>query len=318
MPSPISSASNGWPTPQPMAPYQPTGPATAYPVNPASLPGGAGDTFSPTASQGGPGGVTPPNSPASSRLNGVQRPLNAQEMGQKIVTLVTNYMQENPALLEKLNTVDMDELAQDIGPKVEGIRAQVQQALKKIPKGLDNRLIRMLDPGMQEVANDVDQWLRKEPDPAVMAELKRKQRVKAQEEAMGGSKPSAASSPSSLNDPFAEDALGAEDPLAGDPLAEEELLGAEPPLKTQKTSFKDKIISSKDKLVDKAQSSWPLNRNKPSDLGGLEEEPVSRPRQRVKPTGSGEGEISDAELEALLGGGGSDGLAFQSKKRQAP
>jgi hypothetical protein len=181
-----------------------------------------------------------------------------------------------------LNNVDLDEIEQNVGPKVEGLRAQFQQALKKIPEGVDKRLIRMLDPGTQEIAMEVDQWLRKEPDAATLAELAAKKRAKAREDALGG-KPAR-----SRIDPL-------EDPLVDDPFADEDPFAET--LSPKKETYRDKLLNAKDQLVDKAKSSWPLNRSK-SDFSDFEEEPVIRPRR--KPSLS---EMSDAELDALLGGG---------------
>lgn len=253
----------------------------------------------------------------TSALANQDQPLNARQMGQKVGTVVANFMQENPALLDKLNQVDMDALAEDIGPKVEKTRAQVQQALKKLPQGIDKRLIRMLDPGTAKLATEFDQWLRKEPDPALLAEIARDERLKAREEALGGNV--GKSKADRLNDPYADDPFAAEDLLADDPFAEE--------LPPGKTSLKDKMLDAKDKLWDKAQSSWPLNRNQKSELADLEAEnlmPRPRKRPRLSPdplsdagttggSGGPEQGLTDADLDALLGGGG---LSFKSRARQ--
>lgn len=285
--SPVGPAVNGMvPVMRNAYSSLPAFPAASAGASPGGIP--SMDTFSPSVGQfpvsssfalpattAGSGGA---NSTATS--SAANRPLNSQEMGQKVGGIVSNFLQENPAVLEKLNNVDLDEIEQNVGPKVEGIRAQFQQALKKVPEGIDKRLIRMLDPGTQEIATEVDQWLRKEPEPEVLAELDAKKRAKAREEALkenaGKSRP---------------------DPLADDPFAmEDDLAGSLPP---KKETYRDKLLNAKDKLVNKAQSSWPLNRNK-SSLSDLEaEEPVTRPRRRPAPA---DDVLTDAELEALLGG----------------
>lgn len=321
--SPVGPAVNGM---VPVLRNQPTSPGgfSPPPALPTDLSGGLGDTFTPSSpSQSSlastsaaqtpvanpfPGGnaslATEPGAlPATGQAVGAEaaatglpasnRPLNAQEMGQKVGSVVTKYMQENPALLDKMNSVNWDELEQDVGPKVEGYRARLQQALKKLPQGVDKRLIRMLDPGSRELATDFDEWLRKEPDPATLAELARQDRMKAREEALGSKADK--TRVDSLNDPLADDPYAAEDPFA-DELA---------PEKTEPATFKDKLLGAKDKVVDKAKSSWPLNRNKQSDQDALmDEEPVSRPSKRPRPaTDPFEGELTEADLDALLGGG---------------
>lgn len=310
-PLPISLPSAQLPTPSSFLPpsplgLSPVGPAVngLVPVirNPAFTPAtglGGGplssssmDVFSPSlrqtppslnsASLPAPAVDSLPSAPATTPSAMPTGPLNAQQMGQKVGGIFSNFLEENPAVLEKLNNVDLDEIEQNVGPKVEGLRAQFQQALKKIPEGVDKRLIRMLDPGTQEIAMEVDQWLRKEPDAATLAELAAKKRAKAREDALGG-KPAR-----SRIDPL-------EDPMADDPLADEDPFAEA--LSSKKETYRDKLANAKDKLVDKAKSSWPLNRSK-SDFSDFEEEPVIRPRR--KPSLS---EMSDAELDALLGGG---------------
>lgn len=272
----------------------------------SSLPGGSPwnspvDTFSPAGSMSPMSRPTTPGSPVSGMPNGVASawstdgaPLNAQDMGKKVGGIVSNFLEENPVVLEKLNNIDLDEIEQNVGPKVEGWRAQLQQALKKLPESVDKRLIRMLDPGTQEIATEVDQWLRKEPDEATLAELAAKKRAKAREEALGGKtgKPHAAYP--------ADDLLDDEEFFADD-------------LPPKKQTYREKVSNAlsdgKDKLVDKAQSSWPLNRNK-TDLSALEdEEPVIRPRRKPLPL---DDELTDADIEALLGGG----PAFKAKGAQ--
>jgi hypothetical protein len=248
--------------------FSPSQRPTPQPLSPASLPAPSVDSL--TSASATTASATPTG------------PLNAQQMGQKVGGIFSNFLEENPAVLEKLNNVDLDEIEQNVGPKVEGLRAQFQQALKKIPEGVDKRLIRMLDPGTQEIAMEVDQWLRKEPDAATLAELAAKKRAKAREDALGG-KPAR-----SRIDPL-------EDPLVDDPFADEDPFAET--LSPKKETYRDKLLNAKDQLVDKAKSSWPLNRSK-SDFSDFEEEPVIRPRR--KPSLS---EMSDAELDALLGGG---------------
>ncbi len=240
-------------------------------------------------------------------------------MGQKVGTVVANFMQENPALLNKLNQVDMDALAEDIGPKVEKTRAQVQQALKKLPQGLDKRLIRMLDPGTAKLATEFDEWLRKEPDPALLAEMDRAERMKARTEALEGKVGSAKPSP------YADDPFAVEDPLGADPFAESLPVG--------QPTLKDKLMGAKDKWVEKAQTSWPLNKNKKSDLTDLDAllgservtsggaskrtqdlaDLLGRPRPASGGAGGGD-ELTDADLDALLGGGG---LSFKANPRHS-
>lgn len=329
--SPVGPAVNGMVPVLRSQSFSPAGFAPP-PALPTDLSGGLGDTFTPSSpSQSFPTSTLAPQTPASNPfpgsnsslasvpgalpatgqavgaeaaatgLSAPNRPLNAQEMGQKVGSVVTKYMQENPALLDKLNNVNWDELEQDVGPKVEGYRARLQQALKKLPQGVDKRLIRMLDPGSQELATEFDQWLRKEPDPATLAEMARQDRMKAREEALGGKADKA--KVDSLNDPLADDPFAQDDPYAAeDPFADEL-----PPEKTKPATLRDKLRDAKNKAVDKAKSSWPLNRNKDnqSDLDALmDEEPVSRPRKRPRPAADPlEGELTDADLDALLGGG---------------
>jgi hypothetical protein len=246
------------------------------------------DSFSPVLSNSSPGmSVSSAQSvpaypgaigPAAS-LSNESQPLNAQQMGQKVGAVVSNFMQENPVLLDKLNQVDMDALADDIGPKVEKTRIQVQQALKKLPQGIDKRLIRMLDPGTAKLATEFDQWLRKEPDPLLLAEMAKEQRLKEREEALAPKVGKGQADPYSSEDPFA-------DALPG-----------------RHSSLKDRLMDAKDKLVTKAQSSWPLkNRNNKTDLAELLE--------GHSPAGSDA--LTEADLDALLGGG----LSFKANVRQ--
>lgn len=236
------------------------------------------DTFSPVLSDTSGISASPATSipaypgaigPAAS-LTAENQPLNAQQMGQKVGTVVSNFMQENPALLHKLNQVDMDDLADDIGPKVEKARIQVQQALKKLPQGIDKRLIRMLDPGTAKLATEFDQWLRKEPDPVLLAEILKNKRLKDREEALDG-KAGKAKADLYADDSFADS------------------------LPTSQPSLKDKLMNAKDKLMEKAQSIWPFkNRNKKSD-------DLAELLGRHRPAGGDA--LTEADLDALLNGG---------------
>jgi hypothetical protein len=239
---------------------------------------------------------TPGLASALSSLSNHSQPLTADAMGQKVGTVVASFMKENPALLEKLNGVDLDALAQDIGPKVEKARAQIQQALKKIPQVVDNRLIRMLDPGTRELATEFDQWLRKEPDPALLAEMAREERLKVRQESAKTQRPGLASNGGASVDPFAE-----ADPFGDAFLAE------------KPTTWKDKVLNTKDQLWRKAQSSWPLNRRQQPGNGGLAlEDAFTSLRSKPKPFPDLDGGLSEADLDALLGGG----LTFKANPKQ--
>lgn len=245
------------------------------------------DSFSPVLSST-PGISVSPTAPMpvypgaigpAASLVAENQPLNAQQMGQKVGNVVSSFMQENPALLRKLNQVDMDALADDIGPKVEKARIQVQQALKKLPQGIDKRLIRMLDPGTAKLATEFDQWLRKEPDPVLLAEILENQRLKDREEALDG-KAQKAKADLSADDPFADS------------------------LPVSQPSLKEKLMNAKDKLMDKAQSIWPFkNRNKKSD-------DLAELLGRHRPAGGDA--LTEADLDALL----NSGLFFKANTRQ--
>ncbi|WP_303672935.1 hypothetical protein [Vampirovibrio chlorellavorus] len=271
-----------------------------------ALPGSVG--FQPTAAfspasapsrvNASPFAISAPETPglasAWSNLTDNSQPLTADAMGQKVGTVVASFMKENPALLEKLNGVDLDALAQDIGPKVEKARAQIQQALKKMPQAVDNRLIRMLDPGTRELATEFDQWLRKEPDPALLANMAREERLKARQENAKTQRQGA--NAGTLADPFAAD-----DPF-GDAFLPE-----------KPATWKDKILNTKDQLWAKMQSSWPLNRRQKPDNGGLPlEEAFASLRNKPKPPISLDGALSEAELDALLG----SGLTFKANPKK--
>ncbi len=271
-----------------------------------ALPGSVG--FQPTAVPGSfsaaprvnvsPFAISAPETPglasALSSLTDNSQPLTADAMGQKVGTVVASFMKENPALLEKLNGVDLDALAQDIGPKVEKARAQIQQALKKMPQAVDNRLIRMLDPGTRELATEFDQWLRKEPDPALLADMAREERLKERQEAAKTQRQRA--NGGSVADPFAET-----DPFGDALLAE------------KPATWKDKLLNTKDQLWNKVQSSWPLNRRQKPDNGDLAlEDAFASMRSKPKPPTSLDGALSEAELDALLGGG----LTFKANPKK--
>lgn len=248
-------------------------------------------------------GLTKPSA-LTNGLPGANQPLNAQQMGQKVGTIVSNFMQENPALLDKLNSIDMDDLAQDIGPKVEGVRAKVQQALKRMPQGIDKRLIRLFDPQSQKLATEFDEWLRKEPDPAMLAELARQEKLEAQQEASEQAGPKPASKTNRLADPYADDLLENEDPFA-DTTLETEPKG--------KPTMKDRLGD----LTNNVKSKLPFNRNKPSKASlddlGIEAKTQARSSKRNQPAAE-KAELSDADLDALL-----NGLSFSSAgKRPNP
>lgn len=240
---------------------------------------------------------TPGLASALSSLTDNSQPLTADAMGQKVGTVVASFMKENPALLEKLNGVDMDALAQDIGPKVEKARAQIQQAIKKMPQAVDNRLIRMLDPGTRELATEFDQWLRKEPDPALLADMAREERMKARQEAAKTQRPGlTANNGGAAADPFAE-----ADPF-GDAFLDE-----------KPANWKDKVKNTKDQLWQKAQSSWPLNRKqKPNDAGLALEDAFANLRSKPKPPIGLDDGMTEADLDALLGGG----LTFKANAKK--
>ena len=109
----------------------------------------------------------------NSTLGGTLTP--AQETGKQVGDLVTRFLEETPALQEKIQHIDWNAISQeDLKPKVEKYRAVFQQALKHahVPQMVDRKLIRLLDdPKNQQLATELDAWLRKDPTPDVLASL---------------------------------------------------------------------------------------------------------------------------------------------------
>lgn len=168
----------------------------------------------------------------------------AEEAGQKVGEMVTTLLEENPALQEKIQNINFDELQQDIGPKVESFRAKVQQAIKPIPRIVDRKVIRLFDtPQAQEMATQFDEWLRKPPDPALLAAANRP-------------KPSGGSA---LESDFS-------DPYADDPFAEE----AESPIK-QPPPKKSMLANLKSKV-------WPFNKGNKENESPMLERPARKRR----------------------------------------
>ncbi len=241
----------------------------------SSLPAGVGgysplssavDTFKPWTPSNSPSGfsleaprLTP--SPASN----LGAPLTpAQETGKQVGDLVTRFLEETPALQDKIQHIDWNAISQeDLKPKVEKYRAVLQQALKHahVPQMVDRKLIRLLDdPKNQHLATEFDAWLRKEPSPEVLASL---HKAKPQRHAS---------------------ASGFEKPIPGEAFDDgEDFLADEPPQSLVgkiRAKAQDGYNTLKDLVLTRTGSLKPQNKTKPDlttladdDLGDTEWSP---------------------------------------------
>jgi len=99
----------------------------------------------------------------------------AQQTGKQVGDIVTKLLEEVPALQEKIDHIDWDSLSQEeVMPKLEKLRVSVQPTYKRVPKFVDHKLARLFeDPQSQKMATQFFDWLRKEPDPEMLASLER-------------------------------------------------------------------------------------------------------------------------------------------------
>lgn len=242
-------------------PYRPLGSSLGGASLATSSPG---MPFSPTRP-----GVGNMAAPAAS----LAEPLSpAEETGQKVGEMVTTLLEENPALQEKIQNIDLDAMKEDIGPRVETLRSSVQQAIKPVPRWVDRKVIRLFDtPDAQRLATQFDEWLRKPPevDPALAETATAANRPKPP------ARPGRESGLDSLSDPMADDPYADEmDPALEEGPAEE----TPPPKKSMLGNIKSKV--------------WPFNKDNKEN-----EEPVLERSSTRKRKAS---QISDADLDAML------------------
>jgi hypothetical protein len=240
------------------------------------------------------GAAFSPNVPAKFPAGGLQPaastealPLSpAQMTGKQVGDLATKLLQEVPALEEKIEHIDWESLSkEDLQPKLEKFRVTVQQHIKHLPKILDRKLIGLFDdPKNRSLATQFMTWLRKEPDPATLALL---------------NKPKAKPSAETGEDDFETETPSRRHALDDSEASLDEALPEEPP-KSLFGKVTEQVQGDYAKLKDRFLPAKP----EPKALAK-----VGKTRH------SGPDEMSDADLQELLGSLRSSGPDAPSSSR---
>lgn len=87
----------------------------------------------------------------------------AEQTVKRLEKPLVRLLDENPELREKIDNINLDNLAENVTERMGNYRVSIHNAYNRVPKFIDNMVVKQLDPQMQEPARQLFDWIRKSP-----------------------------------------------------------------------------------------------------------------------------------------------------------